>query len=76
MKKPKPIRLAKKRSRVKRQRGGHSVPCPMCGSKSRVFRTTLGERLRTSRRKRNFVVRERRCLSPAHHRFSTEEHAR
>lgn len=67
----------KKMKKPKRaRRGSLSVPCPKCGSPSRVSRTTLGERLRTSKRKRNFVVRERRCVSPAHHRFSTEEHSR
>jgi hypothetical protein len=59
-----------------RARGSLSVPCPQCGSPSRVFRTTLGERLRTSRRKRDFVVRERRCISVTHHRFTTEEHVK
>lgn len=60
----------------KLKRGTMSVPCPKCGSPSRVARTTLGERLRTSKRRRNYVVRERRCVSPAHHRFTTEEHTR
>ena len=69
MKKPKPKKIKKRTSSM-------SVPCPECGSPSRVFRTSLGERLRTSRRKRTYVLRERRCLSPAHHRFHTEEHTR
>lgn len=60
----------------KKSRGTMSVPCPECGSPSRVLRTTRGERLRTSHRKRNYVVRERRCISPAKHKFSTEEHSR
>jgi hypothetical protein len=70
-KKPKRRRPVRKRTR-----GSTSVPCPTCGSPSRVLRTTLGERLRTSRRRRDFVVRERRCASPAHHRFQTEERSR
>jgi hypothetical protein len=60
----------------RRKRLGFSVPCPECQSVSRVIRTTLGERSPrpTSRRPRNYVVRERRC---AHgHRFTTEEKAR
>lgn len=48
--------------------------CPKCGSPSRVLRTSLGERRVAS--KRNYVLRERRCVSPAHHRFTTEEHTR
>lgn len=40
------------------------------------MRTTRGERLRTSRRKRTYVVRERRCVGVAGHKFHTEEHAR
>lgn len=71
MKSPRP-----RKRRVLRKRLGFSVPCPECGSPSRVLRTTLGERLRKSRRKRDFVVRERRCISHAHHRFHTEEHSR
>lgn len=67
---------AKSRPRSKRKRNGLSVPCPKCGARSRVWRTTLGERLRTSERGRDFVVRERRCLSRAHHRFLTEEHTK
>lgn len=63
-------------AKMRTQRGTMSVPCPECGSPSRVCRTTLGERLRTSRRKRNYVVRERRCISPAKHKFNTEERTR
>ena len=62
--------------KFKKKRGTAAVPCPECGAPSSVVRTTLGERLRTSRRRRNYVVRERRCASPAHHRFHTEEKPR
>ncbi len=65
-----------KKPKRKRKRGGSTVPCPKCGSPSRVLRTTRGERLRTSRRKRTFVVRERRCIGKSNHRFETEEHSR
>lgn len=58
------------------KRGGASVPCPKCGAPSSVIRTMRGERLRTSRRKPTFVLRHRRCVSPAHHKFETEEHTR
>lgn len=60
----------------KRKRQGASVPCPACGSPTRVLRTNLGERLRTLKHKRDYVVRDRRCVSPAHHRFQTEERSR
>lgn len=78
MKKSKPIKAkyVRTKKRARRVRNGMSVPCPNCGSPSKVYRTSLGERLRTSRRRRDFVVRERICLSPARHRFHTEEHAR
>ena len=75
MKKPKPIKRTMNGS-AKRKRGGSSVPCPECGAHSHVLRTTLGERIHTSRRKRDYVVRERRCVSPAHHKFHTEERSR
>ncbi len=66
------IRAKKSRPRA----GAVSVPCPECGSPSRVTRTTLGERLRRSRRRRDYVRRERRCIGRAHHHFTTEERIR
>lgn len=62
-----------RRSRVR----GTRCPCPECGSPTRVIRTTLGERSRTiTRLSRIYVVRERRCIGRARHRFHTEEHPR
>lgn len=58
----------------RKRAGAASVPCPQCGSASQVQRTSLGARLRKS--SRNYVLRERKCVSPAHHRFSTEERAK
>jgi ssDNA-binding Zn-finger/Zn-ribbon topoisomerase 1 len=65
--------MPKKPKRKKITRG-HGVPCPECGSPSRVLRTSIGERLVNA--KRDHVLRWRRCVSRAHHRFQTEEHAR
>jgi hypothetical protein len=58
--------------------GAVSVRCPECNSPSRVLRTTLGERLiKTVKKNRtNYVRRERRCISPANHKFITEERVR
>lgn len=55
----------------RRARGSASCPCPECGRPSRVMRTTLGSRL--VRGPRDHVLRERRCIGVAHHRFRTEE---
>lgn len=65
-----------KKPKKKKSVRGHGVPCPHCGSPSRVLRTSVGERLRTTRRKPTYVLRERRCISRARHRFQTEEHSR
>lgn len=62
------------RKRV-RQRQTTSCPCPACGRPSRVTRTTRGERVARGL-KRDFVLRERRCMGTEHHRFKTEERAR
>lgn len=59
--------------KFKRKRGT-TCPCPKCGAPSRVLRTTLGARLRTS--PRDHVLRERRCVGTARHRFTTEERPR
>lgn len=58
----------------KKKPKAHGVPCPKCGSPSRVLRTSLGERLKTT--SRDYVLRERRCVSSARHRFHTEERSR
>jgi ssDNA-binding Zn-finger/Zn-ribbon topoisomerase 1 len=58
---------------VKRRRGT-GYPCPECGASTRVLRTSIGERLKTSPRDR--VLRDRICLSRARHRFLTEERHR
>lgn len=71
MKKPK-----KKRVVHPNGRGGASCPCPQCGSPSRVLRTHLGPRGKLRTRNKGTIMRERRCVSPAHHRFHTEERPR
>lgn len=53
-----------------RVRGTASHPCPECGARSRVTRTTLGERRVDA--EHDHVLRERVCASG--HRFRTEEH--
>ncbi len=58
----------------KRLRGTTSIPCPKCHAKTRVLRTSLGTPVR--RTAKHFVLRERVCISPAHHRFHTEEKAK
>lgn len=63
-----------KKKKYTRPRGGASCPCPKCGKSSRVVRTSLGARLRTG--PRDHVLRERRCIGTAHHRFHTEERPR
>lgn len=74
LKRRKKTKPAKRRKHPSGHNGG--VPCPHCGSPSRVLRTSVGERLRTTRRKPTYVLRERRCISRARHRFQTEEHSR
>lgn len=66
--------MIKKRRRTKQVKATTGMPCPKCGSPSKVLRTSLGERLKTT--PRNYVLRERRCVSPAKHRFHTEERSR
>ena len=61
--------------RSPRKRTTASIPCPRCGGPTEVLRTSLGHR-RQTRRKRNYVLRERRCLTPEEHRFFTEEHTK
>jgi hypothetical protein len=72
MTKRKPKKSKGVRAAVKR--GGASVPCPKCGSPSRVRRTSRGKRIAGT--KRDYVHRERYCIAPAKHKFTTEERAR
>lgn len=46
------------------------MDCPLCGSATRVIRTTTPES------DRRLIVRERQCLQTPTHRFATEEHER
>lgn len=64
-----------KTNRKSPRRAVMSIPCPTCGGPTEVMRTSLGERRQTNR-PRNFVLRERRCLTPEEHRFFTEEHTK
>lgn len=55
---------AARKAGAKRPRGGASVPCPFCGSVSRVTET---------RRSEVRVVRVRKCRGRTVHTFNTTE---